>query len=94
MKSEKHYIVVKDDGPSDGMLCLGIFDDLDKAFGVVLRFIWDLEESYQDPGDEFTYTSPYMMESGGGYTIKVCYKYSNSEKEETRYYHILFGDES
>jgi len=88
------YIVIEDHSPDGGLFCLGVFEDIDKAFGVALRNIWDFKESYkEEDGDIFTYTSPYMMEGDGGYAIKVDYKASSWENEETKYYYILFGDE-
>lgn len=92
--NKKQYIVIEDNSPSSGMFCLGIFDDIDKAFGVALKHIWSLQESFEEPDDKFTYTAPYIMDGNGGYAIKVDYKAADWEKDNTCYYYIIFGDES
>ncbi len=86
------YIVIESQDYG-GLFCLGIFDDIDKAWGFMMRRIWEFESNYKDDGETFRIFSPYMMEGEGGYRVKVDYKAKTWEKAVSEYFYILFHEE-
>ena len=93
MDDEKQKYVVVNEHDGGGVFCFGVYDDYDKALGVVMRNIWDFKESYKDDGDTFEISAPYPLEGDGGYGIAVTYKAKSWEKPYKDYYFILYTED-
>ena len=73
--------------------CLGIFKDFHQAVGYMMERIWDFQTSYEDDGDEFSYTPPMVLEGGAGWFVRVTYRAHCWKKAESDIYYILEGTE-
>ena len=88
MDKVNQFVLIEEHG-GDGIFCIGVFDDVEKAIGHAMNAIWDFQNSYKDEGDKFEISAPYDLEGDAGFGIDVTFKYSKWDHECTHHWYIL-----
>lgn len=92
-RTTRRFVVINDQ-IDDGMYFCGLESNYFTALGRVMNSIFEFKESYEDDGDEFSYTDPILMEGDGGEFIEVTFKGKTWESPEKERWYILYDDGS
>lgn len=83
--------VVAEELEDAGLFCLGIYDDYDRALGVVMRHVFEDKEGCSHDGETFEYTEPYVMEGEGGEAVTTTHNSPYFSKPVKNHYYILYN---
>lgn len=75
-------------GNAGEIFSLGIFTDIEKAWGRIMLNIWEKAYDYQDPKDEFKIGLPDVDDYGDLF-IEIEFKYHSWDKSIREEYRII-----
>ena len=75
-------------GDAGEIFSLGIFTDIEKAWGRIMLNIWEQAYQYQDPKDEFKIGLPDVDDYGDLF-IEIEFKYHSWNKTKREEYRII-----
>lgn len=84
-KPQRIALCVRDTGD---IFSLGIFTDMEKAWGRIMLDIWGLAYDYQDPKDEFKIGLPDIDDYGDPF-IEIEFKHHSWNKSTKKEYRII-----